>query len=302
MSLNNKTDYFVEKASKIHGRKFDYSKSVYVNSRTKIEIICKEHGSFFQLPQSHYSGLGGCKECARKSYQSCDNKNNKSQDKFLEQAREKHKNKYDYSEIRYKNSHTKIKIICPEHGPWDQTPASHLVGNGCAFCAGVKSNTKIFIEKSIKIHGGRYDYSIVNYLGKMIKVKIICRDHGVFNQIPKRHLGGLGCPDCNDTKGESKIRQYLKFKNIPFISEHCFPDCKDKGWLRFDFYLPDRNIIIEYDGKQHFEPIEWFGGIAKFEDLQRKDLIKNHYCSQNNIGLIRIRYDEDVDSILKKYL
>ena len=101
---------------------------------------------------------------------------------------------------------------------------------------------------------------------------------------------------------QSKIKEYLNTHNVDFEPQHTFKDCKDIQVLQFDFYLSNYNACIEYDGRQHFMPIDYFGGQQGFESTQRRDAIKTNYCTTNNIPLLRIRYDEDISSALDNFL
>ncbi len=146
-------------------------------------------------------------------------------------------------------------------------------------------------------------YMIIHQLiikNNRTKVKIICITHGTFEQIPNAHLNNQGCPKCNSSKGELKTEQYLKENNIQFENQKTFPNCKNKLPLPFDFYLPKHNICIEYDGEQHFIPKSCFGGNKQFQRTKQNDLIKNQFCKNNNIKLIRIPYNEfkNIKSIL----
>lgn len=117
---------FVNKAAKIHNNKYDYSKVDYVDMKTKVCIICPEHGEFWQTPDAHLRGHE-CPLCSHRSFKY-------TKDEFIKKAREIHENKYDYSKVDYKDSNTKVCIICPEHGEFWQTPAHHLKGHGCKKC------------------------------------------------------------------------------------------------------------------------------------------------------------------------
>lgn len=122
-----------------------------------------------------------------------------NKDEFIKKATSVHGNKYDYSLVEYKNSKTNVKIICPIHGVFEQTPDKHInAKQGCPTCAGnIKKTTEQFIEKAIKIHGKKkYDYSKVNYINRNTNVIIICPEHGEFEQLPSNHLKGEGCPYC----------------------------------------------------------------------------------------------------------
>ena len=124
-------------------------------------------------------------------------------EQFIEKAKTIHGDIYDYSLVEYKNNHTKVKIICPEHGIFEQSPYTHSRGQGCSTCGGKKKlTTEQFIEKAKTIHGDIYDYSLVEYKNNHTKVKIICPIHDIFEQIPTNHLKGKGCSKC---KGGIKL-------------------------------------------------------------------------------------------------
>lgn len=108
--------------------------------------------------------------------------------------------------------------------------------------------------------------------------------------IIKVTTGNTDCPDCNDSHGERKIKNILNEMNIHYEIEKKFDDCKHKQKLPFDFYIPKYNILIEYDGEQHFRPIKIFGGITKFNKTKEMDKIKTEYATKNNIPLLRISY------------
>ena len=122
---------------------------------------------------------------------------------FINEAKQIHNEKYDYSQVNYIDNKTKINIICPIHGLFKQSPISHLQNIGCKQCSNIKksnnmfSNINIFIDKANQIHGNKYDYSLVNYNGSQSQIKIICPIHGLFEQqTPNSHLKGRGCPNC----------------------------------------------------------------------------------------------------------
>ena len=161
-----------------------------------------------------------------------------------------------------------------------------------------QNKDQLFINKSRKVHGDRYDYSLVDYKKAKSPVVIICNKHGKFNQAPTHHLSGQGCPICKSSKGENEIFKILTEKNIRF--EHHLK--LENSKLEFDFYLSELNIAIEYDGVQHFKPVNHFGGISTFKDQQRRDREKDKYCIDNGIKLIRIPYTEKVDLFLEMNL
>ena len=286
------TQQFIQKAKAVHGNKYDYSKVEYNGTHTKVCIICPEHGEFYITPNNHIHRKSGCPICG--------NNNRRvslslTTNEFIQKARFIHGDRYDYSKVDYVNYNTNICIICPEHGEFNVKPSVHLTGHQCPECSGVRrlqeSEWITFVKE---IHGDKYDYSKVEYKGVNKKVCIICPEHGEFWQLAKSHKNGCGCKLCKCSNGESEIKTILFKNNIKFTEQHRFTDCRDKLPLSFDFYLPDLNVCIEYDGIQHYEPVEYFGGKEAFKNCQRHDQIKTEYCINNNIKLIRIRYDEKI--------
>ena len=301
LCINNNIKYtkeqFIEKAKEIHGNKYDYNNINYKNCEVKVDILCKIHGIFKQRPSSHLQGYG-CSKCA---------KNFSSKDNFIKIAKDIHNNKYDYSLVDYKNNKTKVKIICHDHGIFTQRPDNHIgLKHGCPSCGQISTNNSLtfskddFIKQAKKIHSNKYDYNFTIYKNNKTKVKIKCSKHGFFFQTPNKHLHGHGCPICKESVGERVIRNFLLKNKIEFISQKRFDDCKFKISLIFDFYIPNLNICIEFDGLQHFEINEFFGGIKSFDELKIKDEIKNKYCRNNNIKLIRLKNIKTIENILNK--
>ena len=186
------TKQFITRAEKIHGNKYDYSKSNYVNSNTKVCIICPIHGEFWQTPAAHLNGQG-CPSCGIVKRTS---KISSNKDEFIKKAKKIYGNKYDYSKVEYINNSTKVCIICPIHGEFWQTPGSHLNGRGCNLCSKPIHDTQSFIEEAKKVHGDRYDYSKAEYIDSYTKICIICPEHGEFWQTSNNHVKGKGCPVC----------------------------------------------------------------------------------------------------------
>ena len=295
---------FIKRAKKKHGTyRYDYSKVDYINYKTSVLIGCKKCGKwFYQIPMNHVNG-NGCPECYI-------NEMKKGSEKFIKEANKKFDNKYDYSLVDYKNNKTKVKITCPIHGIFEQGPTTHLNSSyGCPKCATKKvhdeqkSNKEEFIKKANKLHKNKYDYSKVKYVNNSTKVCIICKKcHKEFWQKPNKHLNGQGCPNCKKSYGEEEIALILNNNNILFQAQKKFIGCKNKRLLSFDFYLPDYNLAIEYDGLQHYQPVKGYGGEARFKCQQKKDDIKTNYCYDNDIILCRIKYNQDIYKELSKYL
>lgn len=188
---------FIQKALVLFGNIYDYSKVYYVNNHTKVIIICKKHGEFEQIPNSHLSKQG-CYKCAIEK--NADNNRSNTKD-FINKALEIHQNKYDYSKVVYENTQKYVTIVCKHHGDFFQKPGCHLSGHGCQKCGGsIKKTTAQFINDSNVIHNSKYDYSKTDYVNTHFKVTIICKEHGEFLQIAKLHIKGHGCPSCSNCK------------------------------------------------------------------------------------------------------
>lgn len=194
------TEKFIINAKDVHGNKYDYSKTIFIKNNQKVIIICPKHGEFEQIPNNHSSGQG-CPKCGRI-------KQSKSRklttEEFIVKSKKIHGDKYDYSKVNYDMSKYNVTIVCPEHGEFEQQPSNHLNGKGCGKCSKTFMNLDYFIEESKKIHGDKYDYSKVVYIGNKDKVVIICPEHGDFTQTPSKHLNSQGCPKC---KGKTKTTE-----------------------------------------------------------------------------------------------
>lgn len=293
MSKKLTNEEFIKKSEYIHNYKFDYSLLNYINSKTKISVICLEHGIFNQVAAMHLQGQG-CPKC---------NGKNKTTEDIINGFKKRHGDKYDYQLVKYKGIYENVKISCLIHGIFEQTPNSHLDGHGCPKCGkSEKITTTTFIEKSEIIHNYKFDYSLSDYKNINTKIKIICPTHGIFEQIPKVHMRGFGCKNCNESKGEKIIDIFLKKLNIKSIRQFNFKECRNKLPLPYDFYLPELNTCIEFQGIQHYEPVKIFGGEPAFIECKLRDCIKKNYCNNNNINLIIIKYDDDIEEVLKKNL
>ena len=283
---------FIEKSKKIHGDKYDYSLIItFENNKSKIDIICPIHGIFKQRLSSHFTY--GCSKC------SFDELKTKPEDFFIK-VNKKYNSFFSYNENSFVDMNTPMKIICPIHGEFLQKPSNHLYRKGCKKCKNEKiGNLKrnkldYFINQSNIVHNSFFDYTNVIYIDNKTKVKINCPTHGIFKQRPDDHIRGIGCPICNESKGEKQLRIILKKYNIEFEIQKIFKNCKNVRTLPFDFYLPEKNICIEYDGEQHFKENTFWGGKDAFKKQQIRDKIKTDYCKENNIHLLRIRYDENI--------
>lgn len=195
--LGMTTEEFIERARKVHGDKYDYTKTVYKGSLEDVIVTYPDHGDFKTNPSRHINKGCGCTECFLEGRRM-------KFDEFLKKAKEKHGDKYDYSQANFVDMNTPITIICPEHGAFTQKPKDHL-HSGCIRCGGKWHKTREeFIEAAIKIHGDKYSYEKVDYVNSKTKVIITCKDHGDFLATPSMILQGQGCPTCKRYKARGK--------------------------------------------------------------------------------------------------
>jgi hypothetical protein len=238
---------FINKAKKIHGNKYDYSKSIYKNTYADIVIICPRHGDFSQKPNAHIIG-SGCPQCG---IEARSQKRRISFENFIEKCIEVHGKKYDYSKTDYRGRSKEITLICKEHGEFNITADSHLSGSGCQKCAG---NTKLtqneFINRSIEIHGTNYDYSKSKYVGMGAKVEIICSSHGSFWQMPSKHIHSKqGCPKCADeTRIIGDTIKNLKSKNKNPMGIFYILRCFSEDESFFKIGVSKKGVSYRYGG------------------------------------------------------
>jgi len=294
-------DNFLKNAKLIHKDLYSYDKTIYVNAKQKITIICNIHGPFKQLPTNHLKGHG-CNKCGDK--RAADLKRG-CYESFVSSALKVHGDFYDYSEAQYKSAHIKVKVICPLHGAFFQKPTNHIDGKkGCNICGTKrgsekqKSNLKNFINRARLTHDDFYKYSKSEYISAKTDIIITCPKHGDFKQQPTNHLQGKGCPNCYH-KSEGRISNMLDQKKISFIRE-----LKIKN-RRFDFYIPNLNLIIERDGIQHYRQNRFFN--MPLKDQIKIDNEKTKLAKKEGYKIARMPYwlsaaEEkiEIDNILAK--
>ena len=255
-------EQFISQANIKHGNRYDYSKVSYIDSNTKVIIICSEHGDFTQLAGNHVQG-SGCGICGSTI---TGLQLRLTQDEFIEKAHKVHQNKYDYSKIIYVIGNTIIDIICPEHGIFQQKAACHLQGCGCTSCGyrdvsfAIRNTQDEILEKFRRIHGDRYDYCDVKYQTIHEAVTIKCKDHGSFQQSSHGHIQGQGCPRC--------ARQN---KRISIISQEWLSMIKVScPSLELEYRIPDTNYFADgYDPSTRtiyeFHGDYWHGNPSRYD-------------------------------------
>ena len=206
MTTRLTTSEFIARAQAVHGDKYRYEFSVYQSAHSKIVVFCPQHGMYKQNATHHLKGHG-CPACS---------KNKKiNTNEFIIRASLIHGDKYDYTETKYINAKTPVKIKCKIHGSFNQEPHSHLIGNGCEQCSYIyrglscRLDQETFIKKAKSVHGNKYEYSLLKYETSKGKIKIICREHGLFEQEAQAHCSGQGCPSCATTGFDRTKKGFL---------------------------------------------------------------------------------------------
>ena len=267
MSKRLTKNEFIHRAGKIHGNKYDYSEVEYENARTKVKIICPEHGEFWQTPDSHLSG-NGCVKCG-----GSDRKTTKD---FVRDARKIHGDKYDYNKVNYVNAKTEVCIIYPGYGEFWQRPDHHLQGYVPNSLKRYFYSEK-FIRKAKEVHGEKYNYSKTEYVNIRTKLCIICPKHGEFWQRPDTHLNGCGCPKCIHKESSYEESFLNGLKNV-FLESDFHREYNDDARYPFkcDFYIKSLDLFIELNA-------HWTHGKHWFDENNEDDIKQLESWQQKNI-------------------
>ena len=268
----------------------------YIDCRTKIEVRCNVCGNTFRSVPSTLRRGHGCPYCAGTH---C-----KTTEQFIDEMAEK--NPAIKILGRYRNNKTPIEVSCNVCGyEWSPIPNSLIEMKGCPKCKGLLRKTQ---EEFVREMAEKHPTITVigEYVNNRVKVKCFCNEcETYFFSAPHTMLSnGNGCPNCTTSRGENRIKEWLNNNEVEYSFQHVFKECKDVRVLPFDFYIPSLNMTIEYDGIQHFEPKDFFGGEESFNKLKEHDSIKSNYCMENNIRLLRIPYFqyEEIENILENEL
>ena len=299
------TEQFILEAQKKHTDEnnnpvYEYSEVNYISTHTKVKITCKIHGMFEQCPSDHLSGKG-CNKCAIVNRAK---KQTFTLEQFIERAKKKHCDKFDYSRVDYKNSQTRVMIICKTCScEFTQVPNSHLQGYGCDKCAhrinheNQKLSEDEIIKRAKEVHGDKYDYSNINYVNSQMPIDIKCNKcNNIFQQLYTNHIiQKQGCPNCGCRITEKIFHKYLQSIFPSVIRQFKQKWCRGKHCLRFDECISELKILFELDGNQHFKQImNW----KSPEENQITDRFKMKCANENGYSVIRII---QVDVLYDKY-
>lgn len=270
----------------------------YQGTHIKIQCECLVCGNKWKTTPNTLLRGCGCSECGNKRISQL---KTKTHEQFTTEAKVINSNIQVIG--KYQGALAKVKCKCLICNYEWGVQASHILsGHGCPVCGNsIKKTHQQFINEmnivnsNIKI--------ISEYINAFTKVKCKCKICSKeWEAVPNSLLNGIGCPRCKLSKGELKISKYLDNHDIHYISQYKFDNCKNERVLPFDFYLPNHNICIEYDGELHYKVVGQFGGKKHFDSVQKHDNIKTQYCQDNNIKLLRIPYwdFDNIENILKK--
>lgn len=291
------TETFIKNSKDVHGDKYDYSLTKYVDYKTPVVIICpvEGHGVFYKVPHKHSSSGQGCPICSKNRKGTRKQHNNES---FINKANNKHNNFYAYPNLVYTRLIDNVLIECPVHGEFEQKAVNHLSGSGCPQC-GIEKRTNKQIDGFEKFNekfkllelDDKYELVSDEYEKSKSKINIKCKGcNNNFVIRPNDLLTGYGCPHCNTSGGVLEPKLFLKIKeefpNYNVIKSGA--TFLEK--LQLDIFFPQNSIAIEYQGQQHFRPIEFFGGEEAFKSQMERDERKRLLCEQNNVNLFYFTY------------
>ena len=289
----------------------------YINCKTSIKCKCLIDGHIWEAVPYKLLFNGKCPKCSgytktvnNKTY----NTKRKPHEQFIEEIKKKNPNIKILD--KYINNKTKVQCECLIDGyTWKATPSNLLIRTGCPEC-GMNYNRKKtktheqFVEEIKKKSPNTK--IIGKYVNSRTKIKCECLIDGhIWNAAPSNLLAGCGCPKCKSSKGEILIENYCKNNYLKYISQYRIDNCKYKSTLPFDFALFNKNklvAIIEYQGRQHYEPVDFAGkgeewAINNLKEIKKRDQVKRDYCLDNGISLIEIPYwMKDVESYLEEQM
>lgn len=301
-------NFYLDQLNKVFKGKYEIEK-VIINSGDNIEVFCESHGyfkkDFTSLKRGH-----GCPTCIKFTKKSGTKKDTES---FIFLSKDTHKDWFNYSNTNYVDSKTKVNLTCNRCGyNFDQLPRINLSGKGCPNCwthrnrlpkynsrntlEDIEERCKVFFEDTL-------DFSNSESKTSNEKITVFCKKcNNNFDQYTGHLIRGVGCQICSRSEKQSKpeklIESILKENNIKYECEKSFEGCSHKNKLRFDFYLPELNTCIEYQGEQHYNPISIFGGEDALKKQIIKDQVKRKYCTENNIKLLEVSYKDNIQKVL----
>jgi hypothetical protein len=261
---DKKWTFILQELKTLYNDKYDYSKFEFVHVGVPSIIICPDHGEFVKAISAHKDQEAGCPRCEGNQFHKRTTKD------FIVDATNIHQGRYDYSQVNYTGWDNPVEIGCPDHGFFMKVAGWHLKGMGCPECSLIIDTLEKWLAKANQVHKFRYDYSkIVKFSGSIIRVPIICPDHGLFMQSGRNHLDGNGCPSC--AHRISKVEhQWLDYLGIP-IDMRQQKIYLGKSWVFVDAFDEKNKTGYEFYGDY------WHGNPDKYDQADMNKAAKRSY-------------------------
>lgn len=293
--LAKKTDaQFKQEVKNLVGDEYVFLEP-YVNTITKLRVKHNKCGNIYKVQPSSFLRGSRCPLCYGNA--------KKTDKQFKQQVFDLVGKEYTFLEP-YVNDRTRLRVKHSKCGTvYKARPNDIFNGHGCPYCYGNFKKTNIQFKQEVKnLVGNEYEFLDI-YVNSRVKLKVKHNRCGnIYKVTPNDFLRGKRCPCCNTPKGEVIINKILKSLGINYEPQKTFDGLKDKSYLSYDFYIQDQNILIEYQGIQHYRPVALWGGENQFKTQQKHDKMKADYAKSNGYKLIAVPYTEDTFSKIKKYL
>ena len=298
-----------ERLNSHFGSKYEIDQNSIKMVTKKIKLKCEKHGWFDGL-LSNLLQSSGCPICTSQRVAKIRNKKNTlTKGQIIKRFKLVHGDRYDYSSIEPNGTISVVKIKCEKHGVFEQKVSTHFSGKGCPDCGLEQKAVNATLgqgeiyQRLIDLNGKIFVYPPNCGLSLLNPMPIICREHGLFYQPLRIHLKGNGCSECSQSLGAKRVSNWLREHGIEYQVEFNIPAGKKGQPLRADFFLPDYDLFIEYDGEQHFRPVSLYStneetALEVFNQQKERDKAKDDWIRQNGFDLLRIRFDQDVFEVL----
>lgn len=272
----------------IESKGYELISKEYKGAKEKITLKCP-NGHIYDTDFHGFKNKGSrCRKCS-------DKKRKLTYD-YVKKYIESHG--YKLISKEYRNAKENLEVECPKGHIYDVNYSNFKSGKRCPYCNGKHKYTKEEMLSYFQSEG--YEVLSSEYEDTSSRLIVKCNHGHIYDTTFLNFKNGKRCPECKNFKGELKVEEILKEYDIEFKKQYKFKNCKFKRHLPFDFYIPKYNLLIEYDGKQHYEISEYFGGYEGFIDTKIRDTIKNIYCKEHRLELLRISYKDfkNIENIL----
>ena len=267
----------------------------YVKSSIKIKVKHNKCNNGYMVTPNHFLRGKRCPYCSGLA--------KKTDAEFKQEVYNLVGNEYIFLD-HYVNNHTKLMVKHNKCGNiYEVKPNDFLTGHRCPYCAGyIKKNNISFKQEVYNLVGNEYTF-LDTYINARTKLRVKHnRCNTIYKVTPNNFFTGYRCPYCNSPRGETIISKILDTLNIKYEYQKSFDDLIDVHPLSYDFFIPNQAILIEYQGIQHYQPVDHFGGGDRFKIQQKHDKMKLSYAKANHYNLIAVPYTQDTFSKIKKYM